>query len=728
MRKKLAIVLCAVLLGYICALAQNSTANPKPFTYTPDIEKKAASGDITSLFKLGYCCYFANIGPLCSNSPVYDSSKQAEGYEYLLKASEKGHIYATFLVGCYYFYGIGGKSIDKQKARIYYEKASDAGCADAMLNLGTMYNSGDGVTKDTHKALMLTEKAANAGNAVAQQNMFVLLRESDPTRAISYLRKSAEQGHANAMRDLGVMTMTGQMGISVDVNKALQLEKGAAEKGNNVAMHDLGYFYANGLGVKKDLDKAAIYFYKGSKAGNQKARTGMSDCYKAGALNALAYDNYSDWVVSLAKQEKIFDGDKEDYTHPITTTTNSQSEFEKNLALAEQGDAKAQCKVGFAYNEGKGVEKDLSKAFYWYKKAADQGYALGQFNLGTLYDNGRGVEKDYKMAFQYYKKAAEQGYSSAQNNLGVCYRRGKGIPQDYDKAAYWFKKASDKGNKKAKTNLEDLEKVRKEEQQQRSIAVEDRDIPVTTKVSKDVFAVVIGNEKYNNEENVPYAENDAKIFKEYLNKTLGVPEKQIKFITNATLNNIGMSVIWLRQAMEICGSKGRVIFYYAGHGIPDEANRSAYLLPVDGTGSYLESAYPLDRLYSELGSMSGECALVFLDACFSGSKREGGMLDSARGVAIKTKPQTPKGNMIVFTAAQGDETAYPYKEKQHGMFTYYLLKKLRDSKGGATLGEIGDYLTNEVRKQSFLENTKKQTPTVNASGAMQHSWREMTIQ
>ena len=63
-----------------------------------------------------------------------------------------------------------------------------------------------------------------------------------------------------------------------------------------------------------------------------------------------------------------------------------------------------------------------------------------------------------------------------------------------------------------------------------------------------------------------------------------------------------------------------------------------------------------------------------MDACFSGSRRENGMIVSARGVAIKPKKDIVTGNVVVFSAADGSETAYPYKEKGHGLFTYFLLK------------------------------------------------------
>ena len=65
-----------------------------------------------------------------------------------------------------------------------------------------------------------------------------------------------------------------------------------------------------------------------------------------------------------------------------------------------------------------------------------------------------------------------------------------------------------------------------------------------------------------------------------------------------------------------------------------------------------------------------------MDACFSGAQRGEGMLISARGIALKTKQEIPQGNLIVFSAASDDQTAFPYKEKGHGLFTYYLLKKL----------------------------------------------------
>jgi hypothetical protein len=253
----------------------------------------------------------------------------------------------------------------------------------------------------------------------------------------------------------------------------------------------------------------------------------------------------------------------------------------------------------------------------------------------------------------------------------------------------------------------------------------DKNIPVTNKKNTNTFAVIIANEKYQSVASVPYAINDGNIFREYCVKTLGIPEKQVKYVPNATGNQIKAQVNWLQNICEVF-EDAQVIFYYAGHGIPDESSRTAYLLPVDGIGTDISTGYKLDDLYSALGNIPTKNVTVFMDACFSGAVRDGGMIASARGVAIKAKQAAPKGNMIVLSAAQGDETAYPYKEKGHGLFTYFLLKKLQETKGDVTIGVLADYVTSEVKKRSIVVNGKLQTPIVtHSNGAV--DWRNWKL-
>ena len=255
----------------------------------------------------------------------------------------------------------------------------------------------------------------------------------------------------------------------------------------------------------------------------------------------------------------------------------------------------------------------------------------------------------------------------------------------------------------------------------------DVNIPLSSKTNEQTFVVVIANENYTTESKVRHAISDGRIFKEYCKSTLGVPESNIHIVEDATLNNMRSEVNWLGRVASVYEGDARIIVYYAGHGIPDEATGSAYLLPVDGVGTDVQSGYSLKSLYAELGKMPSQSVTVFMDACFSGAQRGEGMLASSRGVAIAAKEEVPTGNLVVFSAAQKDETAFPYDEKGHGLFTYFLLKKLQDTEGNVNYEELASYLKKQVSRHAIVVNNKPQTPTVSSSVSMDGKLKSMRL-
>lgn len=270
--------------------------------------------------------------------------------------------------------------------------------------------------------------------------------------------------------------------------------------------------------------------------------------------------------------------------------------------------------------------------------------------------------------------------------------------------------------------VESHQEAYKEIQKGSLISDVDENIPVTNIKNTNTFVLIIANEKYHSVGNVSYALNDGSIFKKYCEQTLGVDAKRIHYLPNATGNQIKTEINWLQNVLSVFDN-ANVIFYYAGHGLPDESNRTSYLMPIDGTTKDLSTCYKLDDLYAILGEMSAKQVVIFIDACFSGSNRGEGMLSSARGVALKSKPGQPQGNMVVFSAAQGDETAYPYTTQQHGMFTYFLLKKLQATQGDVTCEELSEYIKTNVKQQSILENNKSQTPCVTPAADVATEWK-----
>jgi len=126
----------------------------------------------------------------------------------------------------------------------------------------------------------------------------------------------------------------------------------------------------------------------------------------------------------------------------VSRSESNKSEFDQNLQLAQGGDPDAQLKVALSYED----DQDFIQAFKWFFKSAEQGNARSLFEVGFAYQNGRGIEKDPAKAFEFYSIASDQGYHAADNWLGVFYRDGLHVKQDDLKACEYFKAAAEKNN------------------------------------------------------------------------------------------------------------------------------------------------------------------------------------------------------------------------------------------------------------------------------------------
>ncbi|MEE4198538.1 MAG: caspase family protein [Bacteroidales bacterium] len=252
--------------------------------------------------------------------------------------------------------------------------------------------------------------------------------------------------------------------------------------------------------------------------------------------------------------------------------------------------------------------------------------------------------------------------------------------------------------------------------------------PVGIKPDPYRYALIIGNEDYSSyqlglrsESNVDFAVRDAEIFRKYAIHVLGVPEENIIFLTDARAIEMHRAINKINMIANITKGKADIFFYYAGHGFPDEVTQEPYLIPVDVSGADLEFALKLNDVYTKLTEHPSLRVTVFLDACFSGGARNQGLV-AARGVKIKPKENIFQGNMVVFSASSGDQSSLPYQEMKHGMFTYYLLKKLKDTGGKVTYKELSDYLKEQVAVKSILVNNKEQIPETNISVDIKDSW------
>ena len=120
-----------------------------------------------------------------------------------------------------------------------FRRLAEQGDADAQLNLGVMYEDGQGVTQDYKKAL-------------------------------KWYRLAAEQGDATAWHQLGVMHHYG-WGVKTNYKEALRFYRLAAPQVVQ-SQYSLGAMHYQGQGVNQDIVIAYMWFYVAAKNGNPRSK------------------------------------------------------------------------------------------------------------------------------------------------------------------------------------------------------------------------------------------------------------------------------------------------------------------------------------------------------------------------------------------------------------------------------------------------------------------------
>ena len=227
----------------------------------------------------------------------------------------------------------------------------------------------------------------------------------------------------------------------------------------------------------------------------------------------------------------------------------------------------------------------------------------------------------------------------------------------------------------------------------------------------DDMAVVIGIERYR--KNLPPSEfsyNDAKAVKTYL-EALGFAPRNIQYLGNdeATRSDIQKSIEgWLPNRVR---KESRVFVYYSGHGAPEPATGNAYMVPYDGDPEYLqETGYPLSTLYEKLGKLEAREVVVVMDACFSGAGGRSVLARGARPLVMVTEGAVLPGNVAVLTAARETQISASSPEKEHGIFTYYFLRAIKEGK--KDLSDVYDFLKPLVEDDAKRQNVE-QSPSLN---------------
>lgn len=146
---------------------------------------------------------------------------------------------------------------------------------------------------------------------------------------------------------------------------------------------------------------------------------------------------------------------------------------------------------------------------------------------------------------------------------------------------------------------------------------------------------------------------------------------------------------------------------------------------MDVSGTNIKQGIKVSQVYTKLTEHPAKRVTVFFDACFSGGARNLPLI-AQKSVKINPEKIDLKGNLVVFTSSAGNESSGIYREKQHGFFTYYLLKKLQETQGNVTYDELKEYIKSNVAKESGLIG-KPQTPQVLVAPEVSNVWGSWRI-
>lgn len=241
---------------------------------------------------------------------------------------------------------------------------------------------------------------------------------------------------------------------------------------------------------------------------------------------------------------------------------------------------------------------------------------------------------------------------------------------------------------------------------------------VVTKPNKNAYAIVIGIEKYR--QNLPkadFAGNDARTVTSYLTKVMGYPEENIVTLTNENAAKSDFEKYfekWLWNNVE----KDSVVFvYFSGHGAPNPQTGDAYLVPYDGDPSFIEqTGYSLKRLYEALAKLPAKEIIVALDSCFSGAGGRSVLAKGARPLVMNLQnSMVLSKNMTVLSASSGEQISSTYDEKGHGLFTYFMLKGIRNEDvvrqdGSIAISDLFSYIKPQVERVARKQYNNEQSP------------------
>ncbi|MCB1894590.1 MAG: sel1 repeat family protein [Zoogloeaceae bacterium] len=190
------------------------------------------------------------------------------------------------------------------------------------------------------------------------------------------------------------------------------------------AAFNLGVLYEDGLGVDANIERALSYYRRGAENGSVKAQFRIGKLFWLGAPGILP--DHEEGRRYLAMAAANGDSDAAAYLADGPEPRGPLAEADRALATGEpkraaeilaaaalDGNVRAQTRLAWCYEAGRGVDRDLSMAVQWFERAAQAGDPEAMYALSVMHATGAGREKDDELARQWLERSAAGGFAPA---------------------------------------------------------------------------------------------------------------------------------------------------------------------------------------------------------------------------------------------------------------------------------------------------------------------------
>jgi hypothetical protein len=240
---------------------------------------------------------------------------------------------------------------------------------------------------------------------------------------------------------------------------------------------------------------------------------------------------------------------------------------------------------------------------------------------------------------------------------------------------------------------------------------------------RDAVAIIIGIAKYESLPAAEFANDDARAFYDYAIRGLGVKPENIKLLVDEGAREAEILKTFRTWLPTRTKSTTDVYVFYSGHGLPTPDGNGLYLLPLQADREVIDdTAIPFAKINDLINFSKPKSVTVILDACYSGQTKAGQTLvASARPVTLKPQTSMFPANFTVISASQSDQISSSSPDLQHGIFSYFLMKGMEgdadaNRDGKITLGEMRDYLIENVGRQAAMMSRKQEPQLIGDSG------------